>query len=83
MRDVISRAPATDDSRLMGAFIVLSLVLTSAAIGFGVGVFIDLSTAVLGVLLALSFISIAGMTLTYHRLFHDHRIFIEYDEDLW
>ena len=68
---------------MMGLFIVLSLVLMSASIGFGVGVFIDLSTTILGVLLAVSFASIAGMAMLYHRLFHEHRIVLEYDEDLW
>ncbi|MFB6069974.1 MAG: hypothetical protein ABEJ76_03045 [Halanaeroarchaeum sp.] len=83
MREVISRTPTSDSSLLMGGFITLSLVLLSAAIGFAVGVFVDLSTTVLGVLLAVSFASIAGMTVTYHRMFHDHRIVLEYDEDLW
>ncbi|MFB6124450.1 MAG: hypothetical protein ABEJ59_00640 [Halanaeroarchaeum sp.] len=83
MREVISRAPPSDSTRLMGAFILLSLTLLSAAVGFGVGVFVDFPTSVLGVLLAAAFAAIAGMAMTYHRMFHEHRIVLEYDEDLW
>lgn len=83
MREVISRVPPSDSSILMGGFITASLVLMGAAIGFGVGIFLDFSTQVIGSLLAISFASLAVMVLTYHRLFHDHRIVIEYDEDLW
>ncbi|MGM0397619.1 MAG: hypothetical protein ACQEQY_01365 [Halobacteriota archaeon] len=83
MREVISRVPSSDSTMLEGAFIAVSLLLTAAAIGFGAGIFLDASTQVLGTLLAVSFASIAVMAVLYHRLFHDHRIVIEYDEDLW
>lgn len=83
MREVISRQPPADSSTLMGAFITVSLVLIAASIGFAAGVFLDVSTPVLGTTLAVAFASLAGMVLLYHRLFQDHRIVIEYDEDLW
>ncbi|MFW6003723.1 MAG: hypothetical protein ACOCPT_04820 [Halanaeroarchaeum sp.] len=83
MREVISRAAASDSTPLEGAFIAVSLLLTGAAIGFGAGIFLEVSTPVLGTLLALSFAAVAVMAVLYHRLFYDHRIVIEYDEDLW
>lgn len=83
MREVISRAAASDSTTLEGAFIAVSLLLTGAAIGFGAGIFLEVSTPVLGTLLALSFAAVAVMAVLYHRLFYDHRIVIEYDEDLW
>lgn len=83
MREVLSRVPPSDSTLLEGAFITVSLVLAGAAIGFGAGIFLEFGTAILGTLLAVSFASIALMALLYHRLFHEHRILIEYDEDLW
>lgn len=83
MREVISRVPPSDSAMLMGGFITASLVLMTAGIGFGTGVLLGFSTPVIGSLLAISFASLAVMVLTYHRLFHAHRIVIEYDEDLW
>ena len=83
MREVISRTPPTDSSTVLGAFITLSLVLIGASAGFATGIFLEVSTPVLGTTLAIAFASLAGMVLLYHRLFHDHRIVIEYDEDLW
>lgn len=83
MREVISRVPPSDSSMLVGAFITTSLVLMAAAVGFGAGIFIGVSTPVLGSLLAVSFASLAVMAVLYHRLFHEHRIVLEYDEDLW
>ena len=83
MREVISSVPPSDSPALLTGFITLSLVLASASITFGVGVFLDFSTTILGVLLATSFAAISGMTLLYHRMSHEHRIVIEYDEDLW
>lgn len=83
MREVISSVPPTDSSYVMGGFISLSLVLAMAGLGFGGGVLLGTSTTILGVLLAIAFASIAGMAVLYHRLFHEHRIVIEYNEDLW
>jgi len=83
MREVLSRAPPSDSSVLMGAFITISLVLMGAGLGFGAGILLGASTAVIGSLLAVSFASLGAMALLYHRLFHDHRIVLEYDEDLW
>ena len=83
MHEVISRVGPSDSPRLFGGFIVLSLVLAVASIGFAVGIFLEFATTVLGVLLALAFASLGGMVLTYHRLFHPHRIVLEYDDDLW
>lgn len=83
MHEVLSRVEPSDSPRLFGAFIVLSLVLAAASIGFAIGIFLEVTTMVLGVLLALAFASLGGMVLTYHRLFHAHRIVMEYDEDLW
>ncbi|MFW5918780.1 MAG: hypothetical protein ACOCSF_01110 [Halanaeroarchaeum sp.] len=68
---------------LMGGFITASLALMTTGIGFGAGVVLGFSTQVIGSLLAVAFASLAVMALTYHRLFHEHRIVIEYDEDLW
>ena len=83
MHDVISRVEPSDSPLLMAVFISLSLVLAVSAIGFGAGVFLGLSTTLLGVALALAFASLGGMVLCYHRLFHPHRIVVEYDEELW
>lgn len=83
MHEVISRVEPSDSQALMAGFILLSLLLMVSAIGFAAGIFLDVTTSVLGVLLALSFGSIGGMILTYHRLFQEHRIVLESDEDLW
>ena len=83
MREVISSVPPTNSPTLQGAFILTSLVLTGAALGFAAGVLLGLSTAVLGTLLATAFLSIALMAILYHRLFHEHRMMLEYDEELW
>lgn len=83
MREIISRVPPSDSSTVTGAFIALSLVLVGASTGFAAGIFLEVSTPVLGTTLAIAFASLAGMTLLYHRLFHEHRIIVEYDEDLW
>ena len=83
MREVISRVPPSDSELVVGAFIALSLTLMIGAITFAAGIFANFSTPALGVALAVMFASIGGMALTYHRMFHDHRIILEYDEDLW
>ncbi len=83
MHEVISRVEPSDSSALMAGFILLSLLLTVSSIGFAIGIFLELTTTVLGVLLALAFGSLGGMVLAYHRLFQEHRIVLEYDEDLW
>lgn len=83
MHEVISRVEPSDSPVLLGGFILLSLLLTVSSIGFAVGIFLELSTMVLGVLLALSFASLAGMILSVHRMFQPHRIVLEYDEELW
>lgn len=83
MHEVISRVGPSDSPVLLGAFILLSLVLTVSSLGFAIGIFLELTTMVLGVLLALSFASLGGMVLSAHRMFHDHRIVLEYDEELW
>lgn len=83
MHEVISRVEPADSPGLLGAFIVFSLLLTVSALGFAAGVFLGASTTVLGVALALSFASLGGMVLTYHRLFQAHRVVLEYDEELW
>lgn len=83
MHEIISRVEPSDSSLLMAGFILLSLVLFVSAIGFAAGVFLGVSTTVLGVTLALTFASLGGMVLSYHRLFQPHRIVLEYDEELW
>ena len=83
MHEVLSRVEPTDSPLLQGVFILLSLLLTVSAVGFAAGIFLEASTTVLGVALAISFGSLAGMVLTYHRLFHPHRIVLESDEELW
>lgn len=83
MHEVLSRRAASDSQRLLGGFILLSLLLAGVSIGFAVGIFLELSAAILGVLLATAFASMGGMVLAYHRLFHDHRIVLEHGEDLW
>ncbi|MFB6093397.1 MAG: hypothetical protein ABEJ77_00450 [Halanaeroarchaeum sp.] len=83
MREVISRAEPSDSPWTMTAFIAASLVLAGAGVGFATGIFAGFSTPILGLALVLAFASIATMALTYHRLFHEHRIVLEYDEDLW
>ena len=83
MHEVISEVEPSSSSKIYGAFIVLSLILAAASIGFAVGVFLPLATMYLGVLLAVAFASMGGMILAYHRLFHPHRIVLEYDDDLW
>ncbi|MEF8771195.1 hypothetical protein [Halodesulfurarchaeum sp.] len=83
MHEVISRVEPSDSSILLGGFIVLSLLLTVSSIGFAIGIFLEMETMVLGVLLALSFASLGGMVLAVHRLFYPHRIVLEHDEELW
>lgn len=83
MHEIISRVEPANSPRLLGGFILLSIGLTVASIGFAAGIFLEFTTTALGVLLAIAFASIGGMILTAHRLFQEHRIVLEYDEDLW
>lgn len=83
MSEVISRVKHTESPRVFGGFILLSLLLAGSSIGFAVGIFLEVTTTILGVLLAVAFVAMGGMVLAYHRLFHDHRIVIESGEDLW
>jgi hypothetical protein len=83
MHEVISRVEPSDSPLLLGVFILLSLLLTVSSIGFAIGIFLEVATMVLGVLLALSFASLGGMVLAVHRLFQPHRIVLEHDEELW
>ncbi|MDZ7850826.1 MAG: hypothetical protein U5K70_08570 [Halodesulfurarchaeum sp.] len=83
MHEIISRVEPADSPRLLAVFILLSIVLSVASIGFAAGIFLEFTTTVLGVLLALAFASMGGMVLSYHRLFQEHRIVLESDEDLW
>lgn len=83
MHEIISRVGPADSPGLLAGFILLSITLTVGSIGFAAGIFLEFTTTILGILLAVSFASIGGMILTYHRLFQEHRIVLEYDEDLW
>jgi hypothetical protein len=83
MAEVLSRVAAADSDGLVAGFVLLSLVLAAASIGFAVGVFLEVGAAVLGSLLAAAFASMGGMVLAYHRLTHDHRIVHEHGEELW
>lgn len=83
MHEIISRVEPADSPGLFAGFILLSIGLTAASIGFAAGIFLNFTTTVLGVLLAVAFASIGGMILTAHRLFQEHRIVLETDEDLW
>jgi predicted outer membrane lipoprotein len=83
MTEVLSRVPAADSDGLVAGFVLLSLVLAGASIGFAIAIFLELGALILGVLLAAAFAALGGMVLAYHRLSHDHRIVREHGEELW
>jgi hypothetical protein len=84
MRDSLSTAPPTPESRRLTAlFVVLALGLVWVSLAFVLEVFGLGNTVVLGLNLAVGFALIALMAMVYYRLFVPHRIVLEADEDLW
>ncbi|MFB6153315.1 MAG: hypothetical protein ABEJ27_03590 [Halodesulfurarchaeum sp.] len=83
MHEEVSAAGPSTSGRQVAAFITFSIGLFLVGLAFAGGVVIGLSQTLLGVLLAIGFALLGGMTLLYYRMTASHRILLEYDEELW
>ncbi|MFB6165330.1 MAG: hypothetical protein ABEJ31_09250 [Haloarculaceae archaeon] len=84
MREIVDVSAPTDRRRLATVvYVVLSLALVFVAIQFTREVFGAGDPTVLGLDLAMGFALIGLMALAYYRLFLEHRLVLERDEDLW